>query len=157
MDAVSHLKFSVVNIEFVFNASLNDLAPSSPKLLPAWLCWLLAVSAIHPSSSLFSCSQYRSRNWSVVLTFNASLSAHAPSSQIMLSVLFVYINGVLLFCSLLFMPTRQVQGCQCCVDLQCHTQCSGSLIWDHVDCCIFLVNVGSVWLSSFVLLLLYTF
>ena len=70
---------------FVFNASLSALAPSAPMLLSACWCWLLAMSAIHPSSTLSSCSPHRFSDWSVVFVFNASLSALAPSAPISLS------------------------------------------------------------------------
>ena len=68
-----------------FNASINASVPSAPISLTACLCWLLAMSAIHPSLSLSSCSRLRLRDWSDVFVFNASLSALAPSSPIPLT------------------------------------------------------------------------
>ena len=79
-------KFNDCNVVFVFNASLSAIASSAPMLLPACWCWLLVMSAIHSSSSLSFCSRSRSSDWSVVLVFNASLSALAPSAPILLPV-----------------------------------------------------------------------
>ena len=55
-----------------------------PMPLPDCWCWLLAMSAIHPSCKLPSCSPPRSSDWSVVFVFNALLSALAPLSPIRL-------------------------------------------------------------------------
>ena len=76
----SLVRFSDWSVVFVFNASLSALAPSAPILLSACWCWLLAMSAIHPSSSLSCCSPSRLSDWSVVFVFNASLNALAPSA-----------------------------------------------------------------------------
>ena len=67
------------------NASLSALASSSLTPLPACWWWLLAISELHPSSTLSSCSPHSLIDWSVVFVFNASLSALAPSSPMTLS------------------------------------------------------------------------
>ena len=69
-----------------FNASLSALTPFAPILSSCW-CWLSAMSEIHPSSSLSSCSPNRCSVWSVVFDSNASPSARTPSKPIMLPVL----------------------------------------------------------------------
>ena len=76
---------SEVSDVLVFNASLNALTPSAPMLLSACCWWLLAMSAIHPSSLLSCCPPNRSSDWSVVFVFNASLNALVPSVPISLS------------------------------------------------------------------------
>ena len=80
LSSCSHPRFSDWSVVFVFNASLSALAPSVSMPLPARLCLLLTMSAIHPSFSLSSCSHPRFSDWSVVFFFNASLSALAPST-----------------------------------------------------------------------------
>ena len=52
LSSCSLLRFSAVNVVFIFNASLSAIAPSSPMLVSACWCLLLAMSSIHPSSTL---------------------------------------------------------------------------------------------------------
>ena len=85
LSSCSRPRLSDWSVVFVFNASLSACAPSSPIWLSTCLCWLLAMSALHPSSVLSSCSHPRSSAVSVVLVFNASLSELAPSAPIPLS------------------------------------------------------------------------
>ena len=77
---------------------------------------------------------------SVVLTFNASLNALAPTSPILLSALSFCSNCALLVV-LLLLHTSQVQRCQCCVDLQSLAQCACSSITDLVGCIVHFVDV----------------
>ena len=84
----SRLKSSFSSVVFDFNASLNDVAPVSPILLPVdfyenekeWIvdgCCLCVVSL---------CLQLRLSSVSVVFIFNESLNDVAPFSPMMLPV-----------------------------------------------------------------------
>ena len=93
---------------------------------------------------------------SVVLTFNASLSALAPSPLISLSVSLLVESNVMSFLIfvLLFRHTSQVQCCQRRVDLQCLAQCTCSFIADLVAC--FVVDGDLMSMLNFVLLFRHT-
>ena len=78
--------FSDVSVVLTFNASLSAFAPSSPILLTACWCLLLAMPAICPSSSLSSCSLCCCSVSCSFLTFIASLSAPVPFVSMTLTV-----------------------------------------------------------------------
>ena len=85
----SQLISSLVSVVFDFNASLNDIAPVSPILLPVVMKRKersdLLMDVFSVSSSLLS-SHLRLSSVSVVFDFNASLNEVAPVSPILLSV-----------------------------------------------------------------------
>ena len=140
---------SVIDV-FFFNASLSALAPSAPIQLSACWCLLLPMSATHPSSLLPSCSPNRFSDWSVVLVFNASLSALAPSAPILLSAcwcLVLAMSEIRPSSVSFFLLALQIQCCECCVCFQCFAQCFCSFSSNAVACSLVLI-VGNVRNSS---------
>ena len=70
-----------------------------------------------------------------MLSLSALLNALAHSSPILFSALSLTFRVVSLFgIALLFLPTCQVQFCQCCVCLQCFAQRTCSFTIDLVAC-----------------------
>ena len=148
---------------FVFNASLSALAPSAPTSFPACLCWLFAMSPIHPSSSLSSCSHTRFSDWSVVLVFNALLSALAPSASIILPAWFFAItfpfNQKLMLLVLRLSPVKSrcligtwffsaLHSCSKGSDFACCSICGSSHDFEPL-CCKGVTNAHACFSSSF--------
>ena len=83
----SHLRLTSVSVVFDFNASLIDVAPSSPMSLSVCFTimekskWFKDVICVNSFCSLFKMSFM-----SVVFFFSASLSDVAPDSLILLSI-----------------------------------------------------------------------
>ena len=141
----SHSRSSVVSVVLVFNASISALAPSAPMLFPACWCLLLAMAAIYASSTLSSYSPCSFSVLSVVLIFNASLSALAPFIPMLLTAclcLLLAKSAIHPSCTF-FLLTFQIQFLECCVDLQCLAQCDCSFITNLVVCLLVFV-VGNV-------------
>ena len=148
-------RFSDWSVVFVFNASHSALAPSSRISLSICWCCLLAISAIHPSSTLFFA--HLSDSAIEVLCLSSM-----PRSVLLL--LHRQSRCLLVWCLLLemacnssifitfFLLTFQLQYCQCCVGLQCLAQCSCSFITDFV---VYLWLVLMKFLLSVVLLFFY--
>ena len=81
-------------------------------------------------SFLFSSSQSRFSHVKVVLTFNISLNAFAPSAPILLPV--IHSSFLSLFFS--FFLTQQLKWCQSGVHFQYFTQCFCSFISNLIPC-----------------------
>ena len=111
-----------------------------PYLEPCRLLELLLLCCHYLALSCCCCTHFKFSVVSVVLTFNASLNARAPSFPILLSALLlcclVLCNFLALLCCFLLLRTSQVQCCQGCVDFQCLDQCTHSFA-SHVLCLVF--------------------
>ena len=83
------LRLSAVSVVFDFNASLNDVAPVSPMLLPVYLKRKekseLLMNVICVSFFLLY-SLYRLSSVSVVFDFNDSLNDVAPVSPMLFTI-----------------------------------------------------------------------
>ena len=106
---------------FDFNASLNDVAPSSPILSPVCLIRMeyneLSMDVI--CVLLLLSSQLRMTPMSVVFDFNASLNDVAPVSPILLPVDLMRIEEWIVdgchLCVASFVFTTQIEFCKCSV------------------------------------------
>ena len=100
----SPVKFSDVNVLFVFSISLIDFAPSTPIPLP--------VNHSSFLSFLFLCfhssSLHRLSDVNVVFDFSISLIDFAPSTPILLSVIHSSFLSFLFLCFPFFL-TKQIQ------------------------------------------------
>ena len=110
-----------MSVVFDFNASLNDVTPVSPMMLPVDLIKMeksgLLVDVICVMFLL--CSHLRLSLVSVVFDFNASLNDVAPVSPIQLPVDLIRIEELNVdgcyLCVVSFVFTSQIEICKCCV------------------------------------------
>ena len=84
----THLKFSSFKVELTFNASLNTRVSSSQILLSFLFTNHSVKVAFLFCPGTLCCTLVKFSLVSVVLTFNASLSARTPSTPILLPALF---------------------------------------------------------------------
>ena len=111
------------------------------------VCSIVSIHHIQSTQSAHCscvCSPYTLSDVNVVLTFNTSLNERAPSSPISLPAFVVVHQLACFIVSIDCIPstqvpkllaclfTSQIECCQCCVDLQCITQCTCSFCADGV-------------------------
>ena len=135
---------------------MNVLLRHQSHCLLLWLFTNLRASlfqsiASHPlkcQNCWRACSPPRLSVVSVVLTFNASLNAHAPSAPTVLAGLCLIVSiHPQQFALFLSLHTCNIECCQRCVDLQCITQCSCSFCANAALCFVF-VEQGCVIVST---------